>query len=62
MDDITAFYQKQLIDFYGPHFKSPDDLMDFLSDAFDYKNGSVVRRMMLYKVQKFVSLANNTNI
>ena len=62
MDDITAFYQKQLIDFYSPHFKSPDDLTDFLSDAFDYENGSITKRQMLYQVQRFVSLANNIEI
>ena len=59
MDDFTAFLQKQLVDFFSPHFESRDDLMDFLADAFDYKNGSLTKRQILYQTQRFVSLANN---
>lgn len=59
MNEIDAFYQKQLEDFLRPHFESLDALTDFLSDVFDYKNGSVVKRQMLYQTMRFVSLANN---
>ena len=62
MNEIDAFYQKQLEDFLRPHFESSDALTNFLSDVFDYENGSVTKRQMLYKVQKFVSLANNIEI
>lgn len=59
MNDFVASCQKELVDFFSPHFESKDTLMEFLSDAFDYENGSVTKRQMLYQTQRFVSLANN---
>ena len=59
MNEIDAFYQKQLEDFLRPHFESSDDLTNFLSDVFDYENGPVVKRQMLYQTMRFVLLANN---
>lgn len=59
MNEVDAFYQKELENFLHPYFESPDDLTNFLSDVFDYENGSVVKRQMLYQTQRFVALANN---
>ena len=59
MNEIDAFNQKILMDFLHPHFESSDNLKNFLSDVFDYKNGPVVKRQMLYQTLRFVSLANN---
>ena len=59
MNEMDAFHQKELEDFLHPHFESTDALMNFLSDAFDYENGSITKRQMLFQIQRFVSLANN---
>ena len=57
--DVDAINQKELVDFLRPHFESSDDLIYFLSDVFDYQNGPIVKRQMLFQTLRFVSLANN---
>lgn len=52
-------HQEKLKSFYAPYFTMEADLDDFVSDAFDYENGSLPKRQMLYQVQRFVSLAND---
>lgn len=51
--------KKELELFYAPHFASNTELQNFLSDVFDYENGSLKRRQMIFQVQRFVSLAND---
>lgn len=51
--------KKELESFYAPYFNSEDDLQDFLFGIFDYKNGSVKKRDMVFQVQRFISLAND---
>ncbi|MCH5279496.1 MAG: hypothetical protein J1E60_06865 [Christensenellaceae bacterium] len=58
-NDLMDFFQKELEDFLRPHFESSDALADYLSDVFDYENGSIVKRQMLFQTKRFVSLANN---
>lgn len=52
-------HQEELKSFYAPYFTKESDLDTFVSDAFDYENGSLPKRQMLYQVQRFVSLAND---
>lgn len=52
-------HQEELKSFYAPYFTAESELDDFTSDAFDYENGSLSKRQMLYQVQRFVSLAND---
>lgn len=52
-------HQEELKSFYAPYFTKESDLDDFVSDAFDYENGSLPKRQMLYQVQRFVSLADD---
>lgn len=52
-------HQEKIKSFYAPYFAMEADLDDFVSDAFDYENGSLPKRQMLYQVQRFVSLAND---
>ena len=52
-------HQEELKSFYAPYFTKESDLDSFVSDAFDYENGSLTKRQMLYQVQRFVSLAND---
>ena len=51
--------QKELELFYSPYFDSDTELQNFLSDVFDYENGSLEKRQMIFQVQRFVSLAND---
>lgn len=51
--------QAELKSFYHPYFNTDAELEAFLFDALDYENGSLVKRQMLYQVQRFVSLAND---
>ena len=51
--------QKELELFYSPYFDSDTDLQNFLSGIFDYENGSLKKRQMIFQVQRFVSLAND---
>ena len=51
--------QKELELFYSPYFDSDTDLQNFLSGIFDYENGSLEKRQMIFQVQRFVSLAND---
>lgn len=53
--------KKDLEAFYAQYFDSKDELQNFLSDAFDYENGSLSRRQALFQVQRFISLANDIN-
>ena len=46
-------------EFYAQFFDSKEDLQVFLTDAFDYENGSLNRRQSLFQVQRFISLAND---
>lgn len=60
--DEKSFIKKhheELKSFYAPYFTAESELDDFTSDAFDYENGSLPKRQMLYQVQRFVSLAND---
>ncbi len=57
--DLIKESKKELESFYARYFVSKDELDDFLSDAFDYTNGSLTRRQALFQVQRFVSLAND---
>lgn len=57
--DLIKESKKELESFYARYFVSKDELDDFLSDAFDYTNGSLTRRQALFQVQWFVSLAND---
>ena len=52
-------HQTELISFYAPYFNKDEELSAFVSDAFDYENGCLAKRQMLYQVQRFVSLAND---
>jgi len=56
---FIAKHQEELKSFYAPYFEKESDLVTFVSDAFDYENGSLPKRQMLYQVQRFVSLAND---
>lgn len=51
--------KRELEAFYARFFDSDDELQTFLSDAFDYENGSLARRQALFQVQRFISLAND---
>lgn len=51
--------KRKLEAFYARFFDSNDELQTFLSDAFDYENGSLHRRQALFQVQRFISLAND---
>lgn len=57
--DFIKNGKKELEAFYAQYFESKDELQNFLSDAFDYENGSLSRRQALFQVQRFVSLAND---
>ena len=35
--------------FYAPYFDSNDNLQNFLYDVFDYQNGSVAKRQMVFQ-------------
>ena len=61
MDGQTFINQHkaELISFYAPYFNKDEELSTFVSDAFDYENGCLAKRQMLYQVQRFVSLAND---
>ena len=61
MDGHTFINQHraELISFYAPYFNQDEELSAFVSDAFDYENGCLAKRQMLYQVQRFVSLAND---
>lgn len=61
MDGHTFINQHraELISFYAPYFNKDEELSTFVSDAFDYENGCLAKRQMLYQVQRFVSLAND---
>lgn len=51
--------KKELEHFYSPYFVSEEELQNFLSGVFDYENGSLEKRQMIFQVQRFVSLAND---
>lgn len=57
--DFINRHQAELISFYAPYFDADEELNSFVSDAFDYENGCLTKRQMLYQVQRFVSLAND---
>ena len=57
--DFISQHRAELISFYAPHFDADEELNSFVSDAFDYENGCLAKRQMLYQVQRFVSLAND---
>ncbi len=62
MDDTYDFVnksKKELELFYAPFFHSGEELQYFLRDAFDYENGSLTKRQIVFQVQRFVSLAND---
>ena len=42
--------KKELEEFYAQFFDSKEDLQVFLTDAFDYENGSLNRRQSLFQV------------
>ena len=57
--DFISQHRAELISFYAPYFDADEELNSFVSDAFDYENGCLAKRQMLYQVQRFVSLAND---
>lgn len=57
--DFIRQHRTELISFYAPYFDADEELNSFVSDAFDYENGCLAKRQMLYQVQRFVSLAND---
>lgn len=57
--DFINQHRAELISFYAPYFDADEELNSFVSDAFDYENGCLAKRQMLYQVQRFVSLAND---
>ena len=57
--DFISQRRAELISFYAPYFDADEELNSFVSDAFDYENGCLAKRQMLYQVQRFVSLAND---
>lgn len=42
-------HQEKIKSFYAPYFAMEADLDDFVSDAFDYENGSLPKRQMHIK-------------
>ena len=52
--------KKELEHFYSPYFVSEDELQNFLYGVFDYENGSLEKRQMIFQVQRFV-LVNTTS-
>ena len=57
--DFISQHRAELTSFYAPYFDADEELNSFVSDAFDYENGCLAKRQMLYQVQRFVSLAND---
>ena len=56
---LISQHQAELTSFYAPYFDTDEELTAFVSDAFDYENGCLTKRQMLYQVQRFVTLAND---
>ena len=57
--DFINKSKKELELFYAPFFHSGEELQYFLRDVFDYENGSLTKRQMVFQVQRFISLAND---